>query len=402
MCAATRSAAIDRCPGTLALHRAQDGWLARIRIPGGRVTAGQLEAVACAAALGNGLVELTSRANLQLRGLPGGAGGRLAMIMAAAGLLPSICHDRARNVLASPLAGRHPRARSDTDAVVAELDRALCANPALAELSGRFLFAVDDGSGLALERGADVALIARGECTYALALAGYLTAEPIPARVAGAAAVRAAAAFLDERRARGAAARRLSELPNGAAAVARRLGSTLSEPLGRPTHRPLAPGRLTQRDGRSAVTALARLGRLDCRVVSALAALAAEVRVGSARTVTVLDLERAEARALERRLAALGLEVRAASGWAGLTTCAGLGRCAHARLDVAKAAAARARRRMPGAPAEHWAACERRCGERADQPVAVAPAAGEGIAVRVGPREARAATLEDALGALEG
>ena len=39
----------DACPGALETHRAADGELARIRLPGGVITAAQLEAVALAA-----------------------------------------------------------------------------------------------------------------------------------------------------------------------------------------------------------------------------------------------------------------------------------------------------------------------------------------------------------------
>ena len=94
----------DACPGVFAPHDAADGALARIRLPGGVIGAAALRVVAdCAQELGDGRVHLTSRGNLQLRGLS--RSGALAARLAAAGLLPSATHERVRNVLASPLAG---------------------------------------------------------------------------------------------------------------------------------------------------------------------------------------------------------------------------------------------------------------------------------------------------------
>jgi precorrin-3B synthase len=388
----------DHCPGAVVLHEAQDGWLARVRVPGGRLDPAQLHALARAAAPGNGLVELTSRANVQLRGLPDGARAELAALLREAGLLPSPEHDRARNVIASPVAGRHPGALAATDAVVAAIDRGVCADPALAALPGRFLFAVDDGSGLAAGHAADVTLLAREAAGYALALAGRLTAGPVPARAAAAVAVKAAAAFLAERSATGDGAWRIAELAGGAPAVARRLGATLGDASLRAAP-PLLPGRLVQRDGRIAVTALVPLGRLDRIALAALAALGDGVRVGTGRTVTLVDVEPAAAPAVERALDRLGLVLEPASGWVALTACAGLGRCPRARLDVRAAAAARAAVRAPGAEPEHWAACERRCGERAGQPVAVAAVAA-GLAVRRGERERVVAGAQDAMAEL--
>src|SRR5438093_757526 len=167
VCTPRQRTPADRCPGALELHDAQDGALARIRTPGGRIAADGLRALVRAVELGNGLADLTSRANVQVRGLAREDAGRLAALLADAGMLPSPAHDRARNVLASPVGGRHPEAVAPTDALVAELDRRLCAEPALAALPGRFLFAVDDGSALALDHVADVALVA-GEGGFAL------------------------------------------------------------------------------------------------------------------------------------------------------------------------------------------------------------------------------------------
>ena len=94
----------DACPGVFAPHDAADGALARIRLPGGVIGAAALRVVAdCAQDLGDGRVHLTSRGNLQLRGLSRSAA--LAARLADAGLLPSATHERVRNVLASPLAG---------------------------------------------------------------------------------------------------------------------------------------------------------------------------------------------------------------------------------------------------------------------------------------------------------
>jgi sulfite reductase beta subunit-like hemoprotein len=359
----------DRCPGVLDLHEAQDGGLARVRVPGGRVSAAQLRAIGAAAGHGSGLVELTSRANLQLRGLPDTARAAVAELLWQAGLLPSPEHDRARNVLASPLAGRHPGALAATDDVVLALDRGLCADPALAALSGRFLFAVDDGSGLALGHGADVTLAAVPAGGFALALAGSPTTLAAPAAGAAALALDAARAFL-ALRGDGDAAWRVGELADGPARVAAALGGALAggeRGGGRAT---LVPGTRPQRDGRVAVTALAPLGRLERATVLALAELD-EVRLSPWRTLTVVDVAPARAAELADELAGLGLVVTPDSGWERLTACAGLGACAKARLDVRAAAAARAAVRPPGAPAEHWSACERRCGEPRDVALAM-------------------------------
>lgn len=374
----------DRCPGVVRLYPAEDGGLARIRLPGGRISAGRLRAVAAAARLGNGLVELTSRANLQVRGLPADAGEPLARLLTDAGLLPSPVHDRVRNVAASPIAGRHPDSVAPTDDLVAELDRGLCADERLAGLPGRFLFAVDDGAGFT-PPDADVGLTAE-TAGFSLSLAGRRTTLVAAPEDAAALALSAARAFLAARAAAPAGRRaegvraaapgrhawRIRELPDGPTEVARRLGGGLLPGAVRTGRRLLAPGVTIQSDGRVAVTALPPLARLRPDGLEALAALADDVRLSPWRTVTVVDAEREAVQALEE----IGLVVAPRSGWEGLSACAGLGACRRARVDVRAAAARRALVRAAGDPVEHWSACERRCGEPADAVAVFTDAAG--------------------------
>lgn len=284
----------DRCPGVLRLHAAADGLLARVRLPGGRIDARGLRAVAAGARLGNGIVELTSRASLQIRGL---ADDRLVAALTAGGLLPAPSHERVRNILASPLAA------PAVDRLVAELDRALCADPELARLSGRFLFAVEDGSGLH-GRAADATITVGG---------------PVGVR--------------------------------GALQAARR-GRRIPGPMA-PAHLRLGTARLP--DGRRAVTVMPPLGRLSPEQLDGLAELGPEVRVGVGRTVTAFDVE-------PGALRALGFVDDPDSGWFGLTACAGLGACVRAERDVRGEAARRAAHRRAGDPPEHHAACARNCG----------------------------------------
>ena len=84
------------------------------------------------------------------------------------------------------------------------LDRALCADPELAALPGRFLFAVDDGSGLAEPGRADVALVAEasalaGAPAFRLWLGGAPTTLLATPADAPRRALDAARAFLDLR-----------------------------------------------------------------------------------------------------------------------------------------------------------------------------------------------------------
>lgn len=310
----------DRCPGVLRLHSAADGYLARVRLPGGRLSPTRLQALASASQRGNGIVELTSRANLQLRGLPEDAGPELAALLADAGLFPSPAHDRVRNVISSPLAGRHPDSLAETDHLVDALDRGLCGDATLAELPGRFLFAIDDGSRLALGNGADVTLAARDAHAFQVLVGGEAIEGWMSGEAAVGLALAIARAFLAERASAGSMAWRVTELIDGVQHVAERVGVKLSAEQALTGREPLTAGRQVGREGLLAVTVLAPGGRLEPGEVATLASLAEsydlEVRVSPWRTLTVPDLPERACPAVEGGLVDCGLllagEVRVA------------------------------------------------------------------------------------------
>jgi precorrin-3B synthase len=348
------------------VHTAADGELARVRLPGGAVTAAQLRELAdCAEELGAGVIELTSRANVQVRGLR--SAPDFAGRMAAAGLLPSATHERVRNIIASPLAGRAVTSLADVRPLVAALDAELRARPRLAELPGRFLFALDDGTGDVAGLGADVGFLAGAGSHGILLLAGEDAGLDVTPADAVALMIAAATAFLDERAAQGTAAWRIAELEDGARLVAARLpGAPATRRTGPlpPARRRSRAGTLRQLDGRLALEVVVPLGRLraaqaraladavdtvrpaarsaadtrpaDTRPAAARAGGEAEpeVRLSPWRTVVLPDLSPAEAARWAGTLVEAGLVTAPSSPWEGLTACTGRPGCARSLADV--------------------------------------------------------------------
>nr|WP_240110161.1 precorrin-3B synthase [Streptomyces sp. MUM 203J] len=354
----------DACPGALRLHRADDGGLARLRLPTGVLTSAQLAVLADAAdRLGDGRLGVTSRGNLDLRGLGDGCGAELAEALSLAGLLPSAAHERVRNMVVSPLAGLDGQAHGDAQAWARELDALLCAEAWTTALSGRFLFVVDDGRRDVAGLGGDVTLLAEPEGRALVRIGGR--ALRVRAADAPRAALAAAEAFLAAVREAGTGAWRVAELPEGrvvdVAGYLERAGvpaepadtSDAPEPSGG-----VAPGPGVIGDGR-AVSVVAPLGRVTSDQFRALApGPDGEVRVTPWRGFVVTGLSgRAAAR---ERLAALdeaGYLTRTGSPWLAVTACTGRPGCAKSLADVR----ADARPTEHGLPV-HWSGCERRCG----------------------------------------
>jgi precorrin-3B synthase len=345
----------DSCPGTLQLHQAADGGLARVRIPGGRLDAAQWRAVVAASSdLGDGNLDLTSRGNLQIRGLSPGSEAALSDCLWRAGLLPSISHERARNIVASPLAGLDGEGVCDVRPLVSDLDQALCATPSLAELSGRFLFALDDGRGDVATLGADICLIGIGPDRLQLLVNGVVSGPELSAGGAARAAITAAEVFLAERAATGSKAWRIAELPRSTSGTLWR-PSSHNVPLIGWSPRALVVG--------------IRLGRLTTAQAGLIGTLADQGLIVTPWRTLVLP---GASQGVGELLGDAGLIVDPASRWVGVTSCTGRPGCDKALADVRNDALVVHADLLdcPEMPV-HWVGCERRCGSPATASVEV-------------------------------
>jgi precorrin-3B synthase len=345
----------------LAVHEAADGGLARVRVPGGVLQVEQLEVLRRAAGeLGDGQLELTSRGNVQVRGLTADGPRELSERLYAAGLLPSISHERVRNILASPLSGLDEESRYDVLPVAAAVDRGLCSRPALAELPGRFLFALDDGRGDLAGVRADVAVRALDEREGLLSMGAH--GVRVSWADAAEAMVATAEAFLEERTAQASQAWRVAELEDGADRILDRLGLRGTEELPADSAS-VEAGVHRQVDGTTALVVTVPLGSLGQEQAAALTDVAGELRITPWRSVLLPGLSADPSERLEE----VGLVTQADSPWNGVTACAGQPGCAKALADV-RADARRVTPRLPrhGRPV-HWSGCERRCGKPAGE-----------------------------------
>ncbi|MGE6321083.1 precorrin-3B synthase [Pseudomonas oryzihabitans] len=374
------------CPGLLRIVPARDGGLCRVKLPGGRLTAGQTRAIAAASARwASGVLELTNRANLQLRGVrPDGADALVAELQAA-GLGPADpAADDVRNLLLSPSAGRDPQQLQDVRPLAAELLALLEGDRRLHGLSAKFALQLDGGEALArLDHPHDVWLSARAE-GYVLGLAG--TPLDIPVRLIAPGQEVATVAWLlhrfldlagpEQHRMRQLLAQRpLAELlagldllpvppsPRAPADAALRLGSH--------------PQRQT---GCHWVGAQPALGRLPAKSLATVADLAehhgnGDLHLTPWQGLLLPDVPVDRAPELLAAMAALELTTDPAAPLARLVACTGSAGCAKGQADT-KGDALRLAERLPAEVAVHLSGCPRSCALAGQAPhtlLAVAP-----------------------------
>lgn len=267
------------CPGALRPMRANDGYLVRLRITAGRLPATMAARIAdLSLAHGDGLLDISARANLQMRGVAETSLPAVQQSLHDLGLLDATPDaESIRNVMVSPLSGLIDD--FDLWPVAQALEETLVATTALHDLPGKFGFLLDDGASPSLAgQTADIRFDREpGDARFAIGLGGsrgtaaymgYCSPLNVPARAAELAS-RAKALF-----ARHHGHRRLADLRRalGDEALALAMGGVLeSRPqnVSRPSFEDLVG---PQTYGDSPVTGFAvPFGRLDARALLRLA-----------------------------------------------------------------------------------------------------------------------------------
>jgi ferredoxin-nitrite reductase len=135
------------CPGLFYTTPAQDGFLARLRIPGGILSSEQFRAIAnISDNYGGGYVDVTNRANLQIREIKQEIDLEVLQELQKLGLAstnPNV--DHIRNIMTSPTAGIDAEELIDTRPLIQAWEDHITANSHLGGISAKFSVCFDGG-----------------------------------------------------------------------------------------------------------------------------------------------------------------------------------------------------------------------------------------------------------------
>lgn len=359
------------CPSLFEPMASGDGLLVRVKPRGAVLTAPAARALAAAASRwGNGVIEATSRASLQVRGLSQGAVGPFAAAMVAADLADAdAAVERRRVIVATPLAGDDPSASRYAAPVAAALERMLAAETRLGALPSKFGFLVDGGGVLGLVSiAADIRVRLAGELCEVAADGSALVAASSATGVAET-AIKLARAFLVLAAHAAPAPRRMRTLVEavGAEAVFATAGLTAAVP-GRPAiaHSSRAAiGWLPYACGERGAFGLGLpFGTMMAADLAALADAAERfgdgtLRLTPWRALVVAGVAPQAAAALRDAGTSRGLIVDPADSRLAVVACPGRPACASATVDTRAAAAALAALGLPGTI--HVSGCAKGC-----------------------------------------
>lgn len=357
------AAAIDVkgwCPGVLRPMQSGDGLLARVRPWCGALRLDEAKGLADAAErFGNGHIDLTRRANLQIRGLSDASVRGLQEAVDRLGLVDRDAEVEAgRNIMVSPLAGIDP-AEADIRGIAGDLADLLASDTGLQRLPSKFGFLVD-GSGpvsIAGER-ADISLkaLARMIAVGLDTPAGtdWVGSTSIDEAADVAAAI--ARIFIGLARGQG-RLRDLGEGPYG------RLRAIVHKGLGPVGDLSIESRRLIGTKG-SVVGVAAPFGRLDAHQLRSFADLAekagaADIRLSPWRALYVGARDAEAAQALAKGAHEIGLIVDAGDPILRIDACPGVPACRSSSIDTRRTA--RRLAAMPFTGSIHVSGCAKGC-----------------------------------------
>lgn len=344
----------DGCPGAVRMHEADDGLIGRIRIPGGHVIPADWLALAeLSDTFGDGDIHLTSRANLQIRGISDQQG--FVDKMAEGGYLPSPAHDLIRNIIASPLA-------PEMQPMIAQLDAALIESPIAAGLAGRTLFGIDAGGGEIIAENPDFGLLYR-DGKFDLFLAATPTGLVVDRAHAVSAVVRAAELWQANRGSAWRVKEKPSLIPEITDVLVAEAMANQTDVACAPQPRRRAPIGWIDLEGRVFLGAGLKFGVLSSQLARFLAAINVPITVTPWNSVVINDLSEAVAEEVLKVLAPLGLIFDEGSPWLRVTACTGLPGCGKSHADVRSDVALALNQGLIDEPGHvHVVGCSRRCG----------------------------------------
>ncbi|MBA1272274.1 precorrin-3B synthase [Stutzerimonas azotifigens] len=372
------------CPGLLRIVPALDGGICRVKLACGQLSVAQAHSIAAAAtACASGVLELTNRSNLQIRGVRQEDRERLVDRLLSAGLGPrDAAADDVRNLLVSPAFGLDEEAMLDVAPLAEQLLDHLQSRPAFRRLSPKFALQLDGGENLAvLDHPHDLWLSAvpmDHGIGFAFGLAGCPTDPPLGVVPADAVLTLVDAVletFIELAQPPQTRMRHLlAGLPTGQLLerLRARLDSNLAAPVPPPreqniTGMPL--GAIAQRQpGLCMIGAAPVLGRMTAEQLRAVADIAEKLgdrtlRLTPWQSLLLPNVLQANAPAVFGQLAELGLHLATDEPLTHLVACTGARGCAKGHADTKTDALTLARRLREARmrPDVHLSGCERSC-----------------------------------------
>jgi len=341
------------CPGLYRIVPSLDGGICRIKLPLGRLNAAQLRALGKLAAT-HGLpdIELTNRANVQIRGVRDGEDDALIAGLIDAGLAPkSSGADDVRNVMVSPMVGLDPNAILDVSDLAARALKRLENDTRYHALSPKFSIQIDGGEDVAmLQHPNDIWLSATTNGRLSFGFAG-VPGERTAGTVANGDAESALFGLLDHfigkigsLNAKGEKITRMRHLlvDESPSALASNVPCPVMPAGDWQRDEPMPLGHIgtrRQADGRFVLGAVPPLGRVGQDMVQGLAALADQVSGGRIRltpwqSVMLPDIGEECLEEASAALEEMGFITRPDRTLAATLTCAGSAGCKSGLADT--------------------------------------------------------------------